>query len=167
MRKDIEIPISRDVYVVMVLEWNKEFLARDWNAYIVNNRATPIEMALVVSKGYDGDKKTTTMRYAFGIVAAKGYEKIEMVTEDVLRLNNEFFVTYYADNKLYEKRFFFEKNSVNQQQLVPIPILNKDGILGRWPPHSCRNVKGAIYYRFQHYQYLCFPFWGPCWNAKF
>lgn len=129
MKKDIEIPIVKDVYVAIVREWNKEFLNKDWNAYIINNRPTPIEMVLIVSKGFDSDVKTSTLRYAFGNIPAKGFEKIEMVQEEVLRLTNEFFVTYYADNKLYEKRFLFEKNSVSEQNTVHIPILEMDGVL--------------------------------------
>ena len=131
MKKDIEIPIAKDVYVAIVHEWNKEFLSKDWNAYIINNRKSAIEMALVVSKGFDEERKTSTMRYAFGVISAKGFEKIEMVTEDVLGLNNEFFVTYYADNKLYEKRFLFEKNSVNEKNLIHIPLLEMDGVLAK------------------------------------
>lgn len=131
MKKDIDIPIAKDVYVAIVHEWNDEYLNKSWNAYIINNRKTPIEMALVVSKGYDDDRKTSTMRYAFGLVKAKGYEKIEMVTEEVLGLNNEFFVTYYADGKLYEKRFMFDKNTVNENNLVMIPILEMEGILAK------------------------------------
>lgn len=131
MKKDIEIPIAKDVYVAIVHEWNKEFLSKDWNAYLINNRKTPIEMALVVSKGYDGDRKTSTMRYAFKIIAAKAFEKIEMMQEELLGLNNEFYVTYYADNVLYEKRFFFEKNTVNEQNLSTIPLLEMEGVFAK------------------------------------
>lgn len=131
MKKDIEIPIAKEVYIAIVHEWNKEFLDKNWNAYIINNRETLIEMALVVSKGFDGERKTSTMRYAFGEVKAKGFEKIEMVTEDVLGLNNEFFVTYYAGNKLYEKRFLFEKNTVTKKNLVKIPLLEMDGVFAK------------------------------------
>ncbi|MEM1257069.1 MAG: hypothetical protein AAGC45_09265 [Bacteroidota bacterium] len=131
MKKDIEIPIAKDVHIALVHEWNKEFLNRDWNAYIINNRSTPIEMVLIVSKGFDGEMKTSILRYAFASIAAKGFEKIEMVQEEVLKLTNEFFVTYYADNKLYEKRFLFEKNSANEQNSVPIPLLEVDGILAK------------------------------------
>ncbi|MDT0606459.1 hypothetical protein [Croceitalea rosinachiae] len=131
MKKDIEIPVAKDVYVVIAHEWNKEFLGKDWNAYLINNRSTTIEMALVVSKGYDGERKTSTLRYAFGVVKAKGFEKIEMVQEEVLNLNNEFYVTYYADNKLYEKRFFFAKNSVSEKDLVQIPLLEMEGIFAK------------------------------------
>lgn len=131
MKKDIEIPIAKDVYIVLVYEWNEEFLSKDWNAYIINNRKTPIEMALIVSKGYYEQIKTSTMRHAIGVVAAKSFEKVELVQEDVLRLNNEFFVTYYADNKLYEKKFLFEKGSVNERYLTHIPLIEKDGIFAK------------------------------------
>ena len=66
-----------------------------------------------------------------GEVAAKSYKKIEVVQEDVLTLNNEFYVTYYAENKLFEKRFLFEQNSVKESNLVTIPILDKDGIYAK------------------------------------
>ncbi|MEO0571586.1 MAG: hypothetical protein AAF039_07750 [Bacteroidota bacterium] len=131
MKKDIEIPIAKDVYIALVHEWNDEFLSKDWNAYIINDKPTPIEMVLVVSKGFDGEIRTSTLRYAFASISAKGFEKIEMVQEEVLRLTNEFFVTYYADNKLYEKRFLFEKNGATEQNMVPIPLLETDGILAK------------------------------------
>lgn len=131
MKKDIVIPVVKDVYVAIVHEWNEEYLSKDWNAYILNNRTTSIEMAIIVSKGYDDKRKTSVMRHALGVVAAQSYEKIEVVQEDVLTLTNEFFVTYYADNVLYEKRFLFEPHSVHENNLTPIPLIQKDGILAK------------------------------------
>ena len=131
MRKDIEIPIAKDVHVAIVHEWNKEFLSKDWNAYIINNRTAPIDMVLIVSKGYKGDRKTSTMRHGIGMVGAKSYEKIELLQEDVLAFNNEFFVTFYADDKLYERRYLFEKNTINESSLTHIPIMDKEGILAK------------------------------------
>jgi hypothetical protein len=129
MKKDIEIPIAKEVYVALIHEANEEFLDREWNAYILNNRATAIDMVMVVSNGFDTERKTSTMRHVIGELAAKSFKKIEVVQEDVLTLNNEFFVTYYADSKLYEKRFIFESGSVSIGNLSPIPILEQDGIL--------------------------------------
>lgn len=131
MKKDIEIPVAKDVYVAAIHEWNEEFLSKDWNAYIINNRATQIDMVLIVSKGYDGERKTSLMRHAIGEVNAKSFSKIELIQEDVLTLNNEFFVTYYADNKIYEKRFVFEKNTVNENNLSEIPLIKKEGIFAK------------------------------------
>lgn len=129
MKKDIEIPIAKDVHVVIAQEWNKEFLAKDWNAYIINNRKDAIEMVLVVSKGYLEDKKTSTMRHGIGVMAAKSFAKIELVQEDVLALKNEFFVTFFAEDKLFEKRFIFPEHSVNENNLKSIPVLNLEGVL--------------------------------------
>lgn len=131
MKKDIEIPIAKDVYVAIVHEWNEEFLSKDWNAYVLNDRTLDIEMVMVVSKGFKGEKKTSTMRHAIGIIKSKSFEKIEVVQEDVLAFNNEFFVTYYADNKLYEKRFMFDSGTVIVSNLEPIPIIEKEGILAK------------------------------------
>ncbi|PHN95139.1 hypothetical protein CSC80_07370 [Maribacter sp. 6B07] len=131
MKKDIEIPVAKDVHVAMIREWNKEFLDKDWNAYIINDRTTLIEMTMVVSKGYDKDRKSSTMRHGIGDMQPKSFRKIEVVQEDVLGLNNEFFVTFYADNKLYEKRFVFEKNTVTENNLVNIQLIHKEGILAK------------------------------------
>lgn len=132
MKKDIEIPVAKEVYVVLVKEWNKDFLSQDWNAYLVNNRSTPIEMVLVVSKGFDGDRKTATMRHGMAHINAKSFEKIEQVQEDVLHLTNEFFVTFYADNKLYERRFIFEKDSYLLKKMQPIPVMETEGVFASW-----------------------------------
>lgn len=128
MKKDIEIPVVKDVYVAIVHEWNEEFLSKDWNAYIINNRSSQIDMVLVVTKGYDGDRKTSTMRHGIGVVEAKSFAKIELLQDEVLSLNNEFFVTYYADGKLYEKRFLVAKNTVSENVLQHIPIIEKEGV---------------------------------------
>lgn len=131
MKKDIEIPIARNVHVAIVHEWNEDFLSKDWNAYIINDREMPIEMVLIVSKGYDGEKKTSTMRHGIGIIDAKSFEKIELLQEEVLCLDNEFFVTFFADGKLFEKRFLFEKNTISADDLTLIPILEMEGVLAK------------------------------------
>ena len=75
MKKDIEIPIAKDVYIAIVSEWNEEFSSNDWNAYVLNDRNTAIEMAIVVSKGFKGDKKTSTMRHSVGTITEKSFKK--------------------------------------------------------------------------------------------
>ncbi|MEP2237148.1 MAG: hypothetical protein ABJI22_02230 [Maribacter sp.] len=131
MKKDIEIPVVKDVYVAIIREWNEEFLDKDWNAYVINDKDTAIEMTMVVSKGYDGDRKTSIMRHNLGIVEPKSSKKIEVVQEDVLTLNNEFFVTFFANGKLHDKRFVFEKNTVTESNLTVIPLIEKEGIYAK------------------------------------
>lgn len=88
-------------------------------------------MVLVVSKGFEVERKTSTMRHGIRSVGAKSFEKIEMVQEEVLALNNEFFVTFFAEGKLYERRFVFLKNSVKQNAIKTIPVIEREGILAK------------------------------------
>ncbi|SHI66328.1 hypothetical protein SAMN04487911_104110 [Arenibacter nanhaiticus] len=129
MKKDIEIPIAEQVYVAVIHEWNEEFLEKNWNVYLINDRENTIEAAIAVSKGYEGDRKTSTMRHGLGDIKGKDFKKIEELQEDILAFTNEFFVTFFADNKLYEKRFIFEKNSINEANFRPLPVLEQEGIL--------------------------------------
>lgn len=129
MKKDIEIPIVKDVHVAIVHEWNTDMLNKNWNAYLINNRNTTIEMAIVVSKGYNETQKTVTMRHGLGTIEAKSFKKIEPLQEEIFVLNNEFFLTFFADNKLYEKKFMFKKNTINQKNLTPVLLIDKEGVL--------------------------------------
>ncbi|MCR9227303.1 MAG: hypothetical protein NXH90_07800 [Flavobacteriaceae bacterium] len=35
MKKDIEIPVAKDVHVAVIREWNDGFLSKDWNVYLL------------------------------------------------------------------------------------------------------------------------------------
>lgn len=123
--------MAKDVFIALILDWNDDFMAKKWHAYVLNDRPTPIAMALVVSKGYDDNRKTCTMRHSIALMDPKSYAKIELVQDDVLQLDNEFFLTFFADGKLFEKKFLFKKNSIDENLVVNIPLVNKPGILGQ------------------------------------
>lgn len=129
MKEDIEIPIVEDVYVAVLKEWDEEFLAQNWNSYIINDRDTPIEMVLVVTKGYDEERKTSLLRHGIGTMEAKSSAKIEMLQEELLEMNNEFVVTFFADNKLYDKNYLFRKNTINENAFQDLPVINQRGVL--------------------------------------
>ncbi|NNK76352.1 MAG: hypothetical protein HKP42_09865 [Maribacter sp.] len=129
MKKDIEIPIVKDVYIVLVHDWNDELKTNEWNAYILNDGTIPIELVFVVSKGILGNTKTSTMRHSMEALKPKSFQKLEFIQKEVLELNNEFYLTYYAKGKLHEKRYLFKKGSISEEQLTQIPLLDKLGIL--------------------------------------
>lgn len=131
MKKDIEIPVVKDVYIAIVHEWNEEFLSKDWNSYIINDRDTPIEMVLVVTKGYDENRKTSQLRHGIGEIKAKSAAKIEMIQEELFSMNNEFYVTFFAESKLYEKKYVFRKNTINERAFQDLPVMEQRGVLMR------------------------------------
>jgi hypothetical protein len=44
-------------------------------------------------------------------------------------LNNEYWVSFWADDVMYDKRFVFEAGSIDPAKFVDIPQLNAKGIV--------------------------------------
>jgi hypothetical protein len=131
MRKDIEIPKVKDVYVAAVLEFNEDFKTHDWNVYLINDGKVAIETVLIVSQGYDELDMTSPMRKTIKIVPAKGYAKIEFIDESVFKLDNFFSITYFIDEMMYDKRYELPRHSIITDNAVDLPVLLKKGILAR------------------------------------
>jgi hypothetical protein len=54
-----------------------------------------------------------------------------MIEKSVLELNNEFMVTYFIGNTLYDKKFIFRKNSISEETTEEVPILFVEGVIVR------------------------------------
>ena len=131
MRKDIEIPKVKDVYVAAVLEFNEDFKTHDWNVYLINDGKVAIETVLIVAQGYDELDMTSPMRKTIKIVPAKGYAKIEFIDESVFKLDNFFSITYFIGEMMYDKRYELPRHSIVVDNAVDLPVLSKKGILAR------------------------------------
>jgi len=131
MKRDIDIPQVTDVYIAVVNEYNDIYKTDDWNAYIINDKEVDLEMVLIVTRGYSVTKTTSTIRHKLEKLPAKSYAKIELMQEDVLALNNEFKVTFFENNKMYDKTYLFRENNVNRNALQTIPLMEVKGIVAR------------------------------------
>lgn len=129
MKKDIVIPEVEDVYVAVVNEFNKDHRTQDWNAYIINNKDVDLDTVLIVSKGYNQDKITPVMRHTIKMLPARSYAKIEYLQEDVLKLNNEFKITFFEGNTMFDKTYLFRKNTINKKALQTLPLMQEKGVL--------------------------------------
>lgn len=129
MKKDIEIPEVKDVYVAAVQEKHEEYKTLDWNAYLINDKPHDLEGVLIATKGYDDERSTSTMRHSISKLPPQSFAKIEFLQEDVLQLNNEFSVSFFAEGKMFHKKFIFRKNSINEKALQELPVMQKKGVL--------------------------------------
>ncbi|WP_372917291.1 hypothetical protein [Salegentibacter sp.] len=129
MKKDIDIPEVKGVYLAAVKQFNKDFRAEEWNAYLINDRDDALEMVLIVSRGYSDKDQTSVMRHKIEKLPSKSFAKVEFLQEEVLALNNEFQVTFFAENKMFEKKFIFRKNTINEKALRELPLIPEKGIL--------------------------------------
>jgi len=135
MKSDITIPKVENVFLAAIQEWSDDFMENIWNVYLVNDSDFDLDSVMVVSKAFgtiDGEmKKTSLLRHAFMQVPAVSVVKIEMVEKSVLRLNNEFMVTYFIGSTLYDKKFIFKAQSITPDYVEEVPILFVDGVIVR------------------------------------
>ncbi|MCG9971123.1 hypothetical protein [Christiangramia crocea] len=129
MKKDIEIPQVKEVYVAAVKEFNEEFQSDEWNVYLINNSEIELEMVLIVSRGYDKKRETSVMRHKIEKLPSKNFAKVEFIQDEVLALNNEFRISYFSDSKMFDKKFTFKKDSIKERALGEIPLIPRPGIL--------------------------------------
>ncbi|WP_027418709.1 hypothetical protein [Crocinitomix catalasitica] len=135
MKKDIEIPKVDKVSVAVVKELNEEKTHEIYNVYLLNFRDSMLKNVLISSKGY-GENKTTgekintsVLRHFIGDVEGNSYAKIEPIVEDVFGVNNEYWVSFYSGNQMYDKKYIFLAESILDENMINIPILNQKGVM--------------------------------------
>ena len=128
MRKDIEIPEAEKIFLAIAKEGRN-----DWVSYLVNNYNRQLKDAMVVSQGHGIDSgkevKTSTLRHFVGDVKAHGSSPIERIDPALFHLNHEFWVTFYMEGRIYDKKFFFEAGSLTKKNLSYIKELETKGII--------------------------------------
>ena len=132
MKKDIEIPQVKNVTLAVARE-QATGENGEWKVYLINNNEYPIENTLVASKGYgnmNGEKQeTSTLRHFLQTVAPNSATLIEPIDPSVFHLNNEYWVSYYIDRQIFDKRFIFVPDSIREENLTFIKEIEMEGIL--------------------------------------
>jgi hypothetical protein len=132
MKEDIQKPKVENVTVAVVREIN-ELQAEEWKVYLLNKNPYPLENVLVTSKGYgekEGEKQeTSVLRHYLEQLEGNSAFMIEPIQPDVFHLNNEFWVSYYSEGRMFDKKFIFVPDSIQEDNLHYIEMLDKDGVV--------------------------------------
>lgn len=127
MKKDIKIPQIEDVFVSVVKD------DEGWKVYLLNRSDKSLETVMITSKGYgvkDGkEQKTSVLRHVMPKIEAGEYALVEPITEEVFHLNNEYWVSFYIDGQLYDKKYIFVPETIIKENLSFIPELKLEGVL--------------------------------------
>ena len=132
MKNDIKKPEVKDV-TVAIAKKSSEKGQEEWSVHLINNNDVSLENTLVASKGYgeqNGETQNTSiLRHFLETVGAKTTAQIELIQPEVFHLNNEYWVSYYINGQLYDKRFTFVPDSISEDNLTYIKELRTKGIL--------------------------------------
>lgn len=130
--KDIPELKVENVAIAVVKETNSSG-KEEWNAYILNLKDEELEGVLITSKGYgmrEGENiKTSTLRHFIENIPAHSFIKIEPIIDNVLALNNEYWVSFYLNNNMYDRKYVFLPGVINEDYFTNIPLLNKRGVM--------------------------------------
>ncbi len=132
MKKDINFLPVEGVQIVIARKENV-LGGYDWQVFLINQNNVPIKTVFVTSKGYgqknDEEQKTSTLRHFFVEVQPGAHEVIETILPDVFHLTNEYWVSYFIGEQIFDKKFIFVPDSIVDENLVSVPALGLEGIL--------------------------------------
>ena len=133
MKRDIEFLPVEGVKVAITRIFN-EINQPEWNVVLINSNTVPISNVFVTSKGYGFDheekeQKTSTLRHFFNELLPQSHQLIEPITDEVFHLTNEYWVSYFIGDQIYDKKFIFVPDSITEHHVIRIHELETDGIL--------------------------------------
>ncbi len=132
MKKDIDFGKVEHVSIAITKSQNLQGVT-EWHAYIINYNDHPIDTVLINTRGYGSikgvEKKTSTLRHMIERIDGCDFKLIEPVNPDLFQLTNEFWVSYFEDGKMKDKKFVFLPDSIREDHFQLIPWINKQGVL--------------------------------------
>lgn len=131
MNKDIEFPEVRNVAVAIVPDG--EDVKSPWKVYLLNLGEKDITNVMVTSTGFgasaEESQQTSTLRFSYDKIFARTKQAIELIDPAVFHLNNEYWISFWEGDKLFDKRYLFVPESIHESHFTNIPMLNMRGIL--------------------------------------
>ena len=127
MKKDIDFSPVKNVHVVIAKT------EEGWKVFIINRSQEKLENVMITSKGYgEMDKeqqKTSVLRHMIPYLEPGMHALVEPIDASVFYLNNEYWVSYFINKQVYDKKFIFVPESIIEDHLVFIEELEMKGIL--------------------------------------
>ncbi|UKT65230.1 hypothetical protein [Pedobacter mucosus] len=132
MKADLPENVVENIAIAVVL-MSETPEVKNWTVYLVNLKDEPLTNVLISSKGYgekDGKQvKTSLLRHSIGDLNAQDFKGIEAIDPEVFGLTNEYWLSYYIGETIYDKKFIFLPESIVDMNLIKIPLVNKPGVM--------------------------------------
>lgn len=134
MREELKGPKVENVSVAIV-EIPRENNEKEYIVYLLNFRDDIMEGIIVASSGYgenpqSGEQvKTSTLRKGIELMLPNEAARIEPIMPDLFDLTNEFWVSFWVNDVMYDKRFIFVPGSINDEAFKFIEILGYKGVI--------------------------------------
>ena len=131
MKKDIIVPKVEGVAMAVVRE--EEDGGSAWYVYLLNRKEVSLTNVLINSQGYgqvkDEQVRTSELRHYIEELQPLHYARIERIMEDVFALSNQYWLSFYVGETIFDKRYIFLPESIQEENFTMVPLINKRGVL--------------------------------------
>lgn len=120
------------IAVVEEIDENSETM---YYVYLLNLRDDIMEGIIVTSTGYGenvstGEKiRTSTLRHSLEVLLPGEAAKIEPIMPEVFGLANEYWVSFWVNDDMFDKKFVFLPETIDPKKMKTIPVLGQKGIM--------------------------------------
>ncbi len=133
MKEELKGPKVENVSVAVTEELIEN--EKSYYAYLINLRDDIMEGIIISSTGYGENTqtgetiKTSTLRHCIEVLLPNEVAKIEPIMPEVFGLSNEYWVSFWVDGVMYDKRFVFPAESISSKNMSTIHLLGKKGVI--------------------------------------
>jgi hypothetical protein len=134
MREELMGPKVENVAVCIVRQFDENNEPIHY-AYLLNLRDDIMDGLIITSTGYGenvntGEKvQTSTLRHCIELLLPNEAAKIEPIMEDVFGLTNEYWVSFWVNDVMYDKKFLFLPETIQEKNMKLIPQLGVKGVI--------------------------------------
>lgn len=134
MREELQSPKVEGVAFAVVQQLNEED-EKMYYVYLMNLREDIMEGIIVTSQGYGNNvstgetTRTSKLRHSLEILLPNEAAKIEPIMEEVFGLSNEFWISFWVEDVLYDKKFVFVAESISEENMKILPIIGEKGVM--------------------------------------
>ena len=131
MLKDIPDKKVKDIAIAVIPANGDSEVG--WKVYILNLKKEKLEGVLVSSRGYGKykgkDVETTMFRHSLDVIEPHSYKLIEPIDDKVFGLTNEYWVSFWVEREMYDKKYLFLPESIKEEHLTDVPLIDKKGVM--------------------------------------
>ncbi|MDD2984255.1 MAG: hypothetical protein PHQ74_12790 [Crocinitomicaceae bacterium] len=134
MREELLGPKVEGVAVAVVKQIGEDN-ATIYNVYLVNLREDIIEGIIITSEGFGvnvetGEKiKTSSLRHSMELMLPNEAAKIEPIMEEVFGMTNQYWVSFWINDTMYDKKYIFLPETIQEKNMKMIPSIGLEGVI--------------------------------------
>jgi hypothetical protein len=134
MKEELKGPKVENVAVAIV-QTKPDAEDKEHYVYLLNLRDDIMEGIIVSSTGYGenlvtGEKiKTSTLRHGIEVMLPNEAARMEPIMPEVFGIANEYWVSFWVNDVLYDKKFVFPAGIITESNFKLIEQLGVPGVL--------------------------------------